>query len=166
VDTMVTVRRQRQTLGCVGLGVLVALAPVVGRQAGKSTLPEAEGRSAVIEFCGGCHEVAATVEKRKSQKDWRASVADMRAKGATPTDDEARAIAAYMTRYFGIVNVNKAGADEIKAVLGLTDGEARAVVGYRDAHGDFVTLDDLKKVDGVDAATLEREKARIVFAGA
>jgi competence protein ComEA len=165
VSTIVSMRRQLQILACVSLGVLVALARVVGAQAGKVVLPEAEGRSAVIELCGGCHDVAATVEKRKTQKDWRASVADMRAKGATPTDDEAKVIADYMTRYFGLVDVNKAGVNEIKAVLGLTDKDAQAIVGYRDGHGAFATLDDLKKVDGIEAATLEREKASIVFAG-
>ena len=157
-----------RTLGlsaCGILGVLLALVTVVGAQAGKVVFPEAEGRSAVIELCGGCHDVAATVEKRKTQKDWRTSVADMRAKGATPTDDEAKLIAAYMTRYFGLVNVNKAGVEELQAVLGLTDKEAQAIVAYREARGAFATLDDLKKVDGVDAAKLEREKASIVFSG-
>jgi competence ComEA-like helix-hairpin-helix protein len=149
---------------CGILGV-VALGASVGAQARKVVFPEAEGRSAVIELCGGCHDAAATVEKRKTQKDWKASVADMRAKGATPTDDEAKLIAAYMTRYFGIVNVNKAGAEEIQAVLGVSSQEAQAIVGHRDAHGAFATLDDLKKVDGVDAANLEREKASIVFTG-
>jgi competence ComEA-like helix-hairpin-helix protein len=147
------------------LGVAVSLVAVAGAQTGKVVFPEAEGRSAVIELCGGCHDAAATVEKRKTQKDWKASVADMRAKGATPTDDEAKLIAAYMTRYFGIVNVNKAGAEEIQAVLGVSGQEAQAIVGYRDAHGPFATLDDLKKVAGIDPDRIEREKAGIVFSG-
>jgi competence ComEA-like helix-hairpin-helix protein len=147
------------------LGVAVSLVSAAGAQTAKVVFPEAEGRSAVIELCGGCHDAAATVEKRKTQKDWKASVADMRAKGATPTDDEAKLIAAYMTRYFGIVNVNKAGAEEIQAVLGLTSQEAQAIAAYRDAHGAFATLDDLKKVDGVDPGKIEREKAGIVFSG-
>jgi competence protein ComEA len=118
-----------------------------------------------MELCGGCHDVRATVEKRKTRKDWRTSVADMRAKGASATDDEAKVIAAYMTRYFGLVNVNTAGADEMQTVLGVSEKEAQAIVGYRESHGAFATLDDLKKVDGLDAETLEREKASIVFAG-
>jgi competence protein ComEA len=150
---------------CGALGLVVGLVAGVGAQAGKVVFPEAEGRSTVIELCGGCHDASATVEKRKTQKDWNASVADMRAKGATPTDDEAKVIVTYMTRHFGLVNVNKAAADELQAVIGLTAQEARAIVGYRDAHGAFATLDDLKKVDGVDAAKLEREKAGIVFTG-
>ena len=165
MSTIVSMRRQLQGLACVSLGVLVALAPVVGAQARKVEFPEAEGRSMVIELCGGCHDAAAIVEKRKTQKDWRASVADMRAKGATPTDDEAKVIAAYMTRHFGLVNINKAGVEELRAVLGLTDRESEAIVGYRAAHGAFATLDDIKKVEGVDASKLDREKASIVFTG-
>ena len=165
MSTIFSMVRQRRGLACITLGALVALAPVAGAQAGKVVFPEADGKSAVIELCGGCHDVAATVEKRKTQKDWKTSVADLRAKGATPTDDEAKLIAAYMTRYFGLVNVNKAAADEIKEVLGLTANEAQAIVGYRNAHGAFATLDDLKKVGGVDPERIEREKASIVFSG-
>ncbi|MCX6551268.1 MAG: helix-hairpin-helix domain-containing protein [Acidobacteria bacterium] len=147
------------------LGVVVALVCGVAAQTGQVVFPEAEGRSTLMELCGGCHDVRATVEKRKTQKDWKTSVADMRAKGASATDDEAKVIAAYMTRYFGLVNVNKAGAEEMQAVLGVSEKEAGAIVGYRDAHGAFATLDDLKRVDGIDAEKLEREKASIVFSG-
>ena len=65
------------------LGVVVSLVAVAGAQTGKIVFPEAEGKSTFIELCGGCHDVRATVEKRKTQKDWRTSVADMRAKGAS-----------------------------------------------------------------------------------
>jgi competence ComEA-like helix-hairpin-helix protein len=165
VSTIVSMRRHLRLFAFVTPGVLVVLVAGLSAQAGKVVFPEAEGRSAVIELCGGCHDASATVEKRKTQKDWKTSVADMRAKGATPTDDEAKVIATYMTRYFGLVNVNKAGAEEIQAVLGVSGKEAQAIVGYRESHGAFATLDDLKKVDGVDADKLEREKASIVFSG-
>lgn len=149
----------------VSLVVLLALVCGVGAQTGKVVFPEAEGRSMVIELCGGCHDASATVEKRKTRTDWGKSVEDMRAKGATPTDDEAKVIAAYMTRHFGIVNVNTAAADEIQAVLGVSPKEAQAIVEHRGSHGAFSTLEDLKKVAGADAARLEREKASIVFSG-
>jgi competence protein ComEA len=148
------------------LGAVVALVAVAGAQGGKIVFPEAEGKSTFMDLCGGCHDVRATVEQRKTQKDWRASVEDMRTKGATVTEDEAKVIATYVTRYFGMVNVNKAGIGEMQAVLGVTEKEAQAIVAYREAHGSFATLDDLKKVDGIDADTIEREKASIVFKGA
>lgn len=165
MSTMVRMRRHVQILACAILGVTAALVPSVGAQGAKIVFPEAEGKSTFMELCGGCHDVRATVEKRKTRKDWRTSVADMRAKGASATDDEAKVIAAYMTRYFGLVNVNTAGADEMQTVLGVSEKEAQAIVRYRESHGAFATLDDLKKVDGLDAETLEREKASIVFAG-
>ena len=43
--------------------------------------------------------------------------------------------------------------------------DAASVVRYRTRRGDMHTLDDLKKVPGLDLAALERRKARIAFTG-
>jgi competence protein ComEA len=44
------------------------------------------------------------------------------------------------------VNLNTATIKELKKVKGLNAAKARAIVAYRKKHGDFKTIDDLKKV--------------------
>ena len=50
-----------------------------------------------------------------------------------------------------------------RLTLDITPELAEAMVGYRQKNGDFKSLDDLKKVPGVDAAQLDTEKNRILF---
>ena len=47
--------------------------------------------------------------------------------------------------------------------LSLKRSQAKAVVTFREKHGNFKSLDDLKKVPGLDAAALDAKKERIVF---
>ena len=59
--------------------------------------------------------------------------------------------------------MNKASADEIKAWLDVDEKVAQAVVDYRTANGAFKTIEDLKKVPGIDAAKVEARKNRAQF---
>ena len=47
------------------------------------------------------------------------------------------------------VNVNTATAEELAKVKGLNAAKAAKIVKYRDANGNFSSLDDLKKVKGL-----------------
>lgn len=52
------------------------------------------------------------------------------------------------------VNVNTATQAELTELPGIGDVKAEAIVDYRKAHGDFVSLDDLAKVKGIGDATI------------
>jgi len=41
--------------------------------------------------------------------------------------------------------------------------EAAAIIQYRTDHGDFKTIDDLKKVPGLDFKKIEAKKDLLVF---
>jgi quinoprotein glucose dehydrogenase len=144
-----------------------AAAPVAAPAvpSGTVNLPEGDGRALVVELCGGCHDSATTVNRRRSRADWRTVIADMRERGAQGTDEDARTIEAYLTRRFGLVNVNGADARELQDVLGVPAQAAEAIVSHRKARGAFRTLDDLKNVTGIDPRRIEQEKASIVFSG-
>ena len=45
----------------------------------------------------------------------------------------------------------------------MTDAAAEALVRFRSQHGSFKTLEDLKKVPGIDVAKLIARKDRIAF---
>ena len=43
--------------------------------------------------------------------------------------------------------------------------ETAAVIAYRDKHGPFKSVEDLKKVPGIDVKEIEAHKDRLYFGG-
>lgn len=67
----------------------------------------------------------------------------------------------------GPVDLNKADAATIaKELTGIGLSRAQAIVAYREKNGAFKTLDDLRKVKGIGAKTLERNRPNIRLDGA
>jgi competence protein ComEA len=62
------------------------------------------------------------------------------------------------------VNVNTATAEEIAAALtGVGPSKAQAIVAYRAAHGPFASADDLARVKGIGAKTVDANRADIML---
>ncbi len=67
----------------------------------------------------------------------------------------------------GPVDINKADAATIaKELSGIGMSRAQAIVAYREKNGNFKTLEDLRKVKGIGAKTLDRNRANIRLDGA
>ena len=86
---------------------------------------------------------------------------DMIARGAEGTDQEFSALAAYLSRYLGKVNVNRATAKELAEKLKITEQEAAPIVGWRQKHGDFKSFEELRAVPGLDAAKIANKRGWI-----
>jgi competence protein ComEA len=56
----------------------------------------------------------------------------------------------------GPIDVNEATVDELTALPGIGPAKAAAIVGYREQHGRFASLDALLDVRGIGPATLAR----------
>jgi competence ComEA-like helix-hairpin-helix protein len=54
------------------------------------------------------------------------------------------------------LDLNRASAEELTRLPGVGPGLANRIVALRDAKGRFVTVDDLRKVQGLGRARLER----------
>ncbi|MCC7203415.1 MAG: helix-hairpin-helix domain-containing protein [Nitrospirae bacterium] len=52
-------------------------------------------------------------------------------------------------REMSVVNVNVASVSEMSAIPGLGEKKSQAIVQFREKHGPFVKVEDLKKVDGI-----------------
>ncbi|AIN57279.1 ComEA family DNA-binding protein [Pseudomonas soli] len=60
------------------------------------------------------------------------------------------------------LNLNTADAFALQSQLvGIGKAKADAIVAYREAHGDFTTLDELLEVKGIGAALLERNRDKL-----
>jgi competence protein ComEA len=127
-------------------------------------LADGSGKDVTNRICGACHEAGVVVKYRNAKDDWESVVEDMRGRGADGSDDDFKAIVAYLGRFFGPeVNVNRAAAPDLESQLEITVDEAGAIVKYRQAQGRFKDFSDLAKVPGLDTKKLEPIKQRIVF---
>jgi len=126
-------------------------------------LPEAPAKNTVLTVCTGCHDLDTVLETRHTKEGWKDTVDKMVDRGATASDEEFSAIVEYLTKYFGVTAVNKASAKEIEDGLGISAEQAKAIVEYRTANGNFKDIESLKKVPGLDAKLLDARKDRIVF---
>jgi competence protein ComEA len=88
--------------------------------------------------------------------------------GAVGTDEDFTEILDYLVKNFPQqsnvkINVNKATAKELETGLVLSTKESEGIVTYREKNGDFKSLDDLKKVPGLDAQKIDLKKNRLTF---
>ena len=131
-------------------------------------LQDGPGKTETEKVCKGCHEVERSVSKRQDRDGWRATMDKMVALGAKGSDNELDAVFEYLVKNYPAeevpkINVNKASSIELESGLTLRKSQAAAVIQYRTKNGDFKSIDDLKKVPGIDPEKIEAKKDRIVF---
>jgi competence ComEA-like helix-hairpin-helix protein len=141
---------------------------IMAKSVGEMT-PDEEGQfsdaaEATIErVCIACHPFENIIKTRRTVREWNDQIVVMKGRGAPGTDPDFAAIRKYLARYYGLVRVNAATAEELTAVLGLSHKDAAAIVEYRKANGNFADLAALEKVDGVDKAKLEEQPEALRF---
>ncbi|HKD07787.1 MAG TPA: helix-hairpin-helix domain-containing protein [Bryobacteraceae bacterium] len=141
---------------------LLGAAPAFGQ------FPDGPGKEETARLCSQCHELERASSLRQDAAGWQDTVAKMSSLGMKATDAELQAVTAYLAKAFPAdtipkLNVNKAAAIDLESALSLRRSQAAAVIEYRKEHGDFKSLDDLKKVPGIDAAKVDAKKDRLTF---
>lgn len=61
----------------------------------------------------------------------------------------------------GILNINRATAKELDQLPGIGPVFAARIIEYRKVNGPFASIEDLRKVQGIGASTLEKFKSKI-----
>jgi competence protein ComEA len=64
------------------------------------------------------------------------------------------------------INLNTATKEELVALPGIGPAKAQAILDYRNAHGSFKSVEELKDVKGIGAKRFERLKGELSVAGA
>lgn len=131
-------------------------------------LPAGPGREETAKLCKQCHELARSISKHQDRAGWQTTMSKMVAFGMKATPHELEVVLDYLAANYAAdevprVNVNTASAIELEAGLSLRRSQATALIKYREANGDFKSLDDLKKVPALETAKLEEKKDRIAF---
>src|SRR5437773_4006985 len=128
-------------------------------------LPDGPGKETFESVCSLCHSPTAPMGKQWTKTQWEAKVIEMLQEEPDVTAQERAAIVEYLAANFkpgGKIYINKAAAKDLAAALEVSALEAEAIVRYREEKG-LKSLDDLKKIPGLDPAKLEAKKNRLEF---
>jgi competence protein ComEA len=147
----------------LALGILSFLAASAWGQ-----LPDGAGKAETQTLCTQCHELERSISLRQDRAGWQATMEKMSTLGMKATDQEMQAVLTYLSEHYPAetvprINVNKARAIDLESGLSLLRSQARLIIEYREKNGDFKSIEDLKKVPGVDAAKIEARKDRLIF---
>ena len=131
-------------------------------------LPDGPGKAETVKLCSQCHEIERSVSLRQGREGWQGTIGKMITMGAKGTDQEWAAVLDYLAKNYAAdeapkLNVNTATAIELESGLSLKRSEAAKVIQYREKNGNFKSIEDLKKVPGIDAAKIESKKDRLAF---
>ena len=142
--------------------------PALTKSVGDLTPQEEEdfvkvAESTLERVCVACHPFENIVKTRRTLPEWNDQVTNMAMRGAPGTETDFTLAKKYLTRYYGVVKVNSASAEELSAVLGLPSKIAAALVEYRQTNGKFTDLASMTKVEGVDKAKLEENADALKF---
>jgi competence ComEA-like helix-hairpin-helix protein len=122
------------------------------------------GEELVFKVCAtGCHGMDEIEEMRRTRAGWIELVRTMKLKGAVATEPQFETIRQYLPRYYGLVAVNTATAEELSAVMGFTARDAQAIVGFRTANGKFADVNALKKVPRIDVTKIDEQPNALRF---
>ena len=61
----------------------------------------------------------------------------------------------------GVLNINRATAKELEKLPGIGPVLASRIIDYRKLNGNFQSIEELSKVQGIGASTLEKYKSKI-----
>jgi competence protein ComEA len=131
-------------------------------------LPDGAGKAETQRLCVQCHELERSISPRQDRAAWQATMDKMASLGMKATDQDMQTVVEYLARNYPAsdllpINVNQARAIDLESGLSLPRSQAAAIIQYRTKNGDFKSIEDLKKVPGVDAAKIEAKKDRLVF---
>jgi competence protein ComEA len=130
-------------------------------------MPDGPGRDLTVRVCAQCHEPQRAAALRLTRDGWEGVISKMVSLGAKATDAEFVQIIDYLAEnYKGEapkpINMNSATSIELESVAAMLRKEAAAWIAYRNKGGPCKTLDDLKKVPGIDFKKIDQRRDRLV----
>jgi len=78
-----------------------------------------------------------------------------KARKSTPKNEKARSDTSR------VINLNNASLEDFCSLSGIGEKKAQAILDWRSANGPFSSVDDLTKVKGIGAKTLQKNRHRL-----
>jgi competence protein ComEA len=128
-----------------------------------SRFPPGPGRDALFKVCKECHGPESVLGQLKTRDEWSKTLDEMAANGATGTDEEWTSLLDYLDAHYSLILVNTAPAKDLAVKLGVSADLAEAIVRIRTDKGKFASIDDLRRVPGLDSMKLDAQKDRLIF---
>ncbi len=133
-------------------------------QLAPAAFPDAPGRATVQRACTVCHSPNYISNAERTPKEWGDIFDLMASLGTEASDEDWRQIRQYILGQLATIEINKAPAADLQAVFDVDSKLATAIVEYRTAHGgEFNSIDEIKKVPGLDAKKVDARKNRFRF---
>jgi competence protein ComEA len=131
-------------------------------------MPDGPGKEEARKLCAGCHELEKSFSARQDRAGWQLTLEKMVSYGMKASEKDISIVLEYVVKNYPAddvpkINVNKAASIELESGLSLKRSQAAAIIQYREKNGEFKSLEDLKKVPGIDAAKIEAKKDRLIF---
>jgi competence protein ComEA len=131
-------------------------------------LPDGPGKAETQKICSQCHELERSISPRQDRAGWQGTMDKMINLGAKGTEKEFATVLDYLAAHFPAddvprINVNNCRAIDLESGLSLRRSQAAAIIEYRSKNGPFKSIEDLKKVPGIEAAKIEAKKDRLSF---
>lgn len=148
--------------------LLLTIRPASATPGQGPVMPDGVGRAEVQKLCTQCHELEKSLSPRQDKAGWSGTVEKMVSFGMKASAEEVSLVVDYLARSYPAddvppIRVNTATAIEFESGLSLRRSQALAIVRYREANGRFRSIEDLKKVPGLDPAKVDAKKDRLVF---
>jgi len=146
--------------------LLLAFVLAAGRLSAQ--MPEGPGREETQKLCSGCHELERSISLRQDRDGWKTTMNKMVSLGMQANEREFSVALEYLAANYPAqampnLNVNTARAIDFESRLTLRRSEAAAIIEYRTKHGSFKSIEDLKKVPGIDPAKITVKKDILIF---
>ena len=119
-----------------------------------------------LKTCSQCHEIDRVMSQRQDRAGWDATIAKMKGYGMQTDEADLKRIIDYLSvnlpaETVSKLNINTATRIDFESALSLKRSIAAAIIEYRDKNGPFKSIDDLKKVPGVDPAKIDEKRSSL-----
>jgi competence protein ComEA len=147
----------------VGLFALAATRVGVAQ----AQLPDGPGKAETMRLCGTCHPADRAASVRLTRAGWQDTMGKMVSLGLKAPDADLETVLTYLSTNFKgearkPLNLNTATSIDLESICGMLRKESAAWIAARKASGPCKTLDDLKKVNGLDFKKIEERRDRLV----
>lgn len=114
-----------------------------------------------IKRAGGFTSKADTIDINQAAKLEDSMMIYVRKKGEADKQGQTAAVDTPGNEQSQGVNVNQADAAELQAINGIGPSKAEAIITYREEHGEFQQIEDLRNISGFGEKTIERLKNQL-----